>query len=106
MTKEEVADIGAMILQGNLDALKAVSKDPSASVLKTWFASVAIKAINKGDAMSLNVILNRIVGRVPEELRHTGEDGGPMRFENLTPAQALTHAETILKRVKARGKPV
>lgn len=106
LTKETVADIGAMILEADLEALQAVAKDKSATVLRVWFASVAVKAISKGDAMSLNVILNRIVGKVPEEIRHAGEDGGPVRFQNLTPAQALSHAEAILKRVRDRGKPI
>lgn len=72
MTKEDVAEIGALILGGNLEKLKAIKEDTQASVLKVWFASVAVKAIVKGDPAALNTILNRIIGKVPEELQHSG----------------------------------
>lgn len=105
LTKEDVATVGALILEGNLDRLKEVSKDPNASVIKVWFASVAIKAISRGDPSALNIILNRIIGRVPEEIRHTGADGGPMQIANMTPDQAKAEAQAILERIRSRDKP-
>lgn len=87
MTKHEVSEIGALILSQDLEALQAIVNESSAksggkpnpnyqprkhSVLKVWFASIAVKAIQKGDPLALNAILNRIVGKVPEEIKHTG----------------------------------
>lgn len=82
MTKEEVSEVGALILSKDLEALQEIvasasnknaNYDPKKySVLKIWFASIAVKAIQKGDPLALNAILNRIVGKVPEEIKHTG----------------------------------
>jgi len=68
MTQDDVAAIGQMIVEGNLAALQAVKDDSSASVLKVWFASVAVKAISRGDAVALNAILDRIVGKTKNQL--------------------------------------
>lgn len=78
LTQEEVAQLGSMILEHDLTALMAIKDDPKASVLKVWFASIAVKAINRGDAQALTVLLDRIVGKVKEkmEVNHTGNQSG------------------------------
>lgn len=65
MTHADVAHVGQLIVDGNIEQLQAVKNDPNASVLKVWMCAIAVKAINKGDAHALNEILNRIVGKVP-----------------------------------------
>ena len=72
MSQTDVAEVGRLILEGNLGKLQAVKDDHDASVLKVWFCSVAIKAISRGDAHALSVILDRIVGKVPAEMNLTG----------------------------------
>ena len=67
LTQSEVADIGSMVVTNNLTQLKAVKDDKDASVLKVWFAAVALKGIVHGDANALAVILDRIVGK-PKEI--------------------------------------
>jgi predicted small secreted protein len=66
LTQKEIAEVGSFILGNNLEALKAVRANPSSSVFKVWVCSVAITAINKGDAQALNVLLDRIVGKVKD----------------------------------------
>lgn len=74
MTKEQVAEIGELILKGNIKKLQAIVDSAgkmgkkNKSVLITWFAAVAIKAIAKGDARSLDIVLSRIIGKVPESI--------------------------------------
>jgi hypothetical protein len=63
LTYAEIAEVGSLILQGNLERLKEIRNNPESSVFKVWVCSIAINAINKGDATSLNVILDRIVGK-------------------------------------------
>lgn len=90
LTKEAVAEIGELILNNDLEALQAVvdsaakskggqpnpTYDPKKhSVLEIWFAAIAVKAIQKGDPLALNAILNRITGKVPEEIKHSGIPG-------------------------------
>jgi hypothetical protein len=71
LTKKEVKEIGDLIVKGNLEQLKSKSNDPNASVLTVWFASVAIKSINRGDMGSLNVLLDRLIGRVKDDVEVT-----------------------------------
>ena len=61
-----------MVLKGNIDELLAVKNDKEASVLKVWFASVASKAISKGDIAPLSILLDRIAGKVKEHIKHEG----------------------------------
>lgn len=77
LTAVEVAEIGGMILQNNLAALKAIAKDPDASVLKTMIASVAVKTIEKGDAHALDKLLDRLIGKVRDEIKVTSV-GNPL----------------------------
>lgn len=78
LTAHEVQEIGSLILNGNLTELKAIAGDSTASVLKVWIASVAVKSINKGDGIMLNAILDRIVGKIKERVELTGANGGPL----------------------------
>ncbi len=67
-----------MILSGNTADLQAVAKDRKASVIKVMLASVAVKIIQKGDAQSLNILLDRLIGKVPNPVQVSGEGGGPV----------------------------
>lgn len=97
LTAQEVAEIGALILSKNYKALKRIAEDArsndhaKASVLKTWIATVAMKGIAKGDAHALDVLLNRLIGRVKEKIELTGDDGGPIR----TRVEALSKEEKL-----------
>lgn len=99
LTKGEVAEVGTMILEGNRDALQAVLTDTSVSTLKLWFASVALKAINKGDMNSLDVLLNRIIGKVKDEIDFTNKS----EVEHLTDAQILARIAQQAKELKKRS---
>lgn len=73
LTKEELKEMGSLVLKNNLDALREIKDDPKASVLKVLVASVCIKAIAKGDMHSLDVLLNRLIGKVKEEIAVEGD---------------------------------
>lgn len=73
MTQAEVAEVGSLLLDGNLEKLAAVKDDRDASVLKVWMCSIAITAIKKGDAQALNALLDRIVGKSKETVHITTE---------------------------------
>lgn len=73
MTNQEIAEVGTLILSADLDKLRAISQDKSASVLKVWIASVAVKAISRGDAPALSIILDRIAGKPKEFVEHSGK---------------------------------
>lgn len=72
LTKEELIEIGNIIVKGDMDQLKAIAKDPKASVIQVMIASVAAKTIAKGDMHALDILLNRLVGKVKDEIDLTG----------------------------------
>lgn len=72
LTKAELVEIGNLVIKNNMEELKKIGKDPNASVIKTMLAAVAVKIITKGDMHALDVLLNRLVGKVKDEVEHTG----------------------------------
>jgi hypothetical protein len=102
MTADEVAQMGSLILEGNLAGLVAVKDDKDASVLKVWMASVAIKAINKGDAQALGALLDRITGRLTQPIELGGIPGQPIETRSkvdLGPLIADPEAQQLLERL-------
>lgn len=73
LTKKELAEVGNVIIHHNLDTLKNMPDDPTTSVLQAMVAAVAARVIQKGDMNALDLLLNRIVGKVREEVKHSGE---------------------------------
>jgi hypothetical protein len=71
LTKAELVDVGNMVVKGDFEALKRLAKNPKATVLQRMLAAVAQKVIEKGDMHSLDILLNRMVGRVKEEVALT-----------------------------------
>ncbi len=68
LTKQELAEIGNLVIKNNMKALQAIAKDPNASVIKTMIASVAVKIVTKGDMQALDVLLNRLIGKVRDDV--------------------------------------
>ncbi len=83
LTAEELVEVGSCILKGNLTDLQAITKDPASSALKVWIASVAITAIKKGDAYSLDVVLNRLVGKAKAQVEHSGSVDVPQAAQTV-----------------------
>lgn len=72
MTHEEIADIGQLIVTSNLQKLKEIRESPDSNALSVWMSSIAVKGITTGDHSALDVILNRIVGKVKETVENIG----------------------------------
>lgn len=68
LTTEHLKEVADIILEGNLEKLKALVTDPNTSVLKVWIAKAAATAIQKGDINTLETILNRSIGKVKEKV--------------------------------------
>lgn len=66
LTCEDLELVISLIQFGKLDDLKAISQDKDANVLKIWIASIAVKAISKGDHAALNALLDRVIGKVKD----------------------------------------
>lgn len=72
LSANELEDIANLIVKGNYPALKELAKSKSATVIQVMLASACVKIIEKGDTYSLDCLLNRLVGKVKEEIKHTG----------------------------------
>lgn len=72
LTKQELSEVANLIIKNNVEELKSLAKAPNSSVIQVMLASVAIKIISKGDMHALDVLLNRLVGKVKDEVHHSG----------------------------------
>lgn len=53
--------------------LEAIRKNQSTSNLKRMLIAVILEAIQKGDHYRLDFLLNRIVGKVKDQVEHSGK---------------------------------
>lgn len=68
LTRSQLKEIGDAIVCENRDKLREILSDPASSVLQVWISSVAMKSIQKGDFHSLDALLNRLIGKVKDEM--------------------------------------
>lgn len=69
LTHDEIALLGTLVVNGNVKELERIKNDPESSALKIWFMAVVMKSIQKGDMQALNGFLDRVVGRVSNEVK-------------------------------------
>lgn len=67
LTKEELTEVASLIVKGGIKDLEALKEN--GSVLQRMVASVAIRIMNKGDMFHLDVLLNRLIGKVKDEVQ-------------------------------------
>lgn len=77
LTAEEFREMANLIVKGDMNELKEIAKDPNQTALRAMIASVAIKITERGDMHSLDIFLNRLVGKVKEHIEVTGANKGP-----------------------------
>lgn len=68
LTRQEMAEVGSLIVQGKISDLQMVATGPQSTVLKAMIAKVAINIMAKGDMHSLDLLLNRLIGKVKDEV--------------------------------------
>jgi hypothetical protein len=102
ITLEHIQDVADVILDGNIDKLKALAADPNTSVLKVWIAKAAATGIQKGDLHSLDAILNRVLGKPKETVEHgiTKEVEAVGWLMRLTPEQRQARIDALKKNRK------
>lgn len=77
LTKQELVQVANIILRKDLAAIKEYSKTPGVSVLQLMVASVAAKIIREGNMDALDKLLNRLIGKVKDEVEHSGSITNP-----------------------------
>lgn len=77
LTRAELVEIGNLVLKNNIKQLKAISKDDDATVLKRMLASIAYRIIIEGNMEAFDKLLNRMIGKVQDDVKFTGIPQGP-----------------------------
>jgi hypothetical protein len=83
LTKSELIEIGNLIIKKDISALHKVVKDEKSTALQRMIASVVVKIIAKGDMAALDHLLNRLIGKVKDEIAFQGEINAPQIIVTL-----------------------
>lgn len=78
LTAKEVKELSYLILNGDIEELQAIAKNKKERVVKVMLAAIAVKIISKGDANALDILLNRLIGKVANPIRLGNTDGSPI----------------------------
>lgn len=94
LTKQELITVGNIVLNKDIAELQALAQDKTTNVLHAMVAAVAARVISKGDMASLDVLLNRLIGKVKDEIHHTGEAINPPQIIVALPNNQR-HAQVV-----------
>lgn len=72
LTKQELEEIGSMVVKGTLADLKSLIKNDQSNCVQAMVAGMVIKIVKHGDASAFNAIMDRLVGKVKQGFEHTG----------------------------------
>jgi Uma2 family endonuclease len=72
LTNEKLITILNDLVGCTLPELKAKLADPAASVFTLTIGSVLKQALEKGDHQRIEFLLNRMLGKVKEQVEHSG----------------------------------
>lgn len=97
LTALEVERIGALVLRHDLQGLKKLAQDDTASVLMVWVASCAAKAIIRGDAQVLDVLLNRFIGKVKDRIQLTSKNNSTLTIVDLVKTVHASQKKDLTK---------
>lgn len=114
MTHAEIAAVGTLIIEGDVEALHAIvssatprikdktnpAYDPKKhTVLQVWMATIAVKAIAKGDVFTLNALLDRVVGKVKTEIEFTPAPGKDVPLSGMNDDEVRAKYQESQRRV-------
>ncbi len=83
LTKKELVEVGNLVIKNDVATLKRLAASESATVLQRMLASVCAKVITKGDMQALDILLNRLIGKVRDEVHNTGNANDSRVIVNL-----------------------
>lgn len=73
VTNESIKDIMDLVLDRNIEEVKKIAESKKEPTLKVWLAKGVVVAAATGNMGALDPILNRILGKVPDAIKTTGE---------------------------------
>jgi hypothetical protein len=72
LTNFEFERLANKYLFGTAADIEKASKDPNTPLIELLVGSVIHKGVLEGDERRLDFLLNRLVGKVKDEIKHTG----------------------------------
>lgn len=69
LTIETYREVIELVLTGNLEALRKMVEHPNTPAIQVGVATAFMKAIKNGDYAVIERIAERIVGKIPDELK-------------------------------------
>lgn len=99
LTTEQVIELGSFLLDHNIIELQAIvndavnNPDSEHTSLKIWIAKIVLTAGKKGDAKALDLLLNRIIGKVPDKL-NIGDVNSPRVIVGLPGKDPIIEVDT------------
>lgn len=76
LTRAELVDVASVLLKGDMEGVRKAMNDPRSPPLIAALASVMVKIHERGDMHALDLLLNRIIGKVRDETHFSGAIGG------------------------------
>jgi hypothetical protein len=76
LTEAELIEVATFILKSTVGDIKKKIKDPSTSMLQGMVLGLGLKAMTKGDASSFNALMDRLLGKVKENVNFSGNING------------------------------
>lgn len=77
LTKKEMIEVGNLIVKNDYSQLLKLAQTTKATSLQKMIASVVVKIIQEGDMKNLNILLDRLIGKVKDEIVHHGDLNAP-----------------------------
>lgn len=74
LTIETYRECVELVCTGNLTDLKEMAENPKTSALQVGIATAFMKAIKSGDYTVIERIAERIIGKIPDELKVTSQN--------------------------------
>lgn len=103
LTNDEIADIGSMLLAGDVKTLEKIARSKKETPLRAMIAAVSVKAINSKDSYALDTILNRVAGKVPSSVNLANPDGSFQRALGMTPEERAVAIAALQRRTGKKG---
>ena len=93
LTQKELIDVSNMVLKGTMEELLDIREDSESTVLQRMLAAVAVRVMKKGDMHAMDILLNRMIGKVKDKI--------DVNNLNSTPARVIVTMPSNGKEAKA-----
>ncbi len=77
ISRDQIQRVFAKFSGMDREELQELLKDPRATMLEIMVGSVVARAAKDGDQSRFSFLLDRMVGKVKEEIEHSGSTGSP-----------------------------